>query len=299
MEKEISKSKMKMALFRHFSCSETMLTLLDRMGGTEWQEVEEASDPLCAGILFDLDAACGILWGGSLSAGIMAQRSFLDPIAAKNAALRATRKLFDEYNQQEDRVNCGERINMRKWNFLLYMLKGNSFRCQNNIAGWAPRFREIIDSSMRESVEDRPSDNQQNCACMAMDKVGQAIGLDTTQYAAVPAGLAGGLGLSGSTCGALAAAIFTQCLKYFHSRTKSRHGMVRSILQGFYFGIPWLNPSMNLNEEFKQKLGTKSCKGITNKVFSNNAELSDFLRDGGCSGVIDRLAELAVKYQAA
>lgn len=297
METVLTEKKMKWALYRYSSCSEAMLTLLNQMAGTEWKEVEEASDPLQGGILCDLDAACGILWGAGLAAGVRAQKKISDHIIARNAALYATQKMIHAYYQQEGRVNCTDIINMEKWNFSIYMLKGNSFRCHNNIARWALRFSEVINSSLAESSEDLTSQTQQNCACDAMEKVGQAIGLDVSPYATIPAGLAGGLGLSGNACGALASAIFTQCLKYFISRNKPRHSMIRSLLQGYSIGTPWMNPSRKLNEEFKHQFGTRACRDITKKVFSKSSDLSAFLKEGGCSNVIDSLTKLAVKHQ--
>jgi hypothetical protein len=72
METVLTEKTMKNALLRYFSCSETTLTLLNQMAGTPWKEVEEAADPLCGGILAEMDAACGVLWGAALAAGVRA-----------------------------------------------------------------------------------------------------------------------------------------------------------------------------------------------------------------------------------
>ena len=295
MEEVLIEKKMKWAVLRYFSCSETMLTLLNCANGIEVKEIEEASDPLCAGICAELDAACGIFWGCSLAAGIKAQNSFTNTEAAIDATLLATTRIIEMYTSEELPLNCTDIIKMKEWGMIKYMLKGNLPVCQKNIAKWAPRFKKQIDTTLNEYNEQDAPQKQRNCACEAMQRISKAIGLEVEPYDVIVAGFAGGLGLSGNACGALASAIFTLCLQYFRNRNKPKHSMIRSMLQGFSIGDAWMNPSRNLLKEFKDRFGSKFCKGITKRSFSSNAELSDYLGEGHCDVVVNSLVDSAVR----
>jgi hypothetical protein len=196
-------------------------------------------------------------------------------------------------------MQCGELTDMQRWSFPRYMLKGNIARCRNQVAHWTPRFHEVIDSASSAETGGESSGDRGNCACAAMKAVGRAIGFDVEPYAAVPAGLAGGLGLSGNACGALAAAIFTVCLKYFVNRDKPRHSMLRSLMQGFGRGVSWMDSSQYINEGFKLRFGSKSCADIAHRKFGSAEELAEFVNSGGCREVIDAVEELAAMHGSA
>jgi hypothetical protein len=260
------------------------------------EEVEEAADPLCGGILFEMDAACGIFWGAALAAGVRAQKG---KAPGCSGVLAAAKALIEAYGSTGGSMQCGELTGMQRWSFPRYMLQGNIGRCGNQIAYWAPRFHEVIDSALSSAGGHETPGDGANCACADMKAVGRAIGFDVAPYAAVPAGLAGGLGLSGNACGALAAAIFTVCLKYFVSRDKPRHSMLRSLMQGFGRGVSWMDSSRNINEGFKLRFGSKSCADIAHRKFGSAEELAEFVNNGGCREVIDAVEELAAMHAAA
>ena len=60
----------------------------------------------------------------------------------------------------------------------------------------------------------------------------EILGLKEYNDPAIVAGFAGGVGLSGNVCGALAATLYALAVKYFVDRNKPKHGMLRSNMQG-------------------------------------------------------------------
>ncbi len=95
------------------------------------------------------------------------------------------------------------------------------------------------------------------------------------------AGFAGGLGLSGSGCGALAAAIWMHAL--IHNRkqdakTASFEPGTNPVLNAFY-------------EETDYEI---QCDKICGQRFNSLDEHSDFIREGGCSKLMTVLAAVPV-----
>ncbi|MGB2845140.1 MAG: C-GCAxxG-C-C family (seleno)protein [Candidatus Aminicenantaceae bacterium] len=282
---------------KHFSCSETMNTLLNREHSIVLEEVEQAIDPLSGGLLGSLDSACGILWGASLAAGIRAYNKFDEIDVAGAAAVYATKRIVDEYKKENEYpIDCRDILGLKskKWNFFKFLFKNGMSICYGNMIKWELRFNEIIDYSLNEFDSKMITRKPINCACDCMKKVAEAINLDISNYEHIPAGLSGGIGLHGNGCGALGAAIFTQCLKYYIGRKKkSRDSMFRSHLQGLKIGDSWKNPSRRLHQAFMEKFGTMYCKKITKTSFSTIDDLSEYLSSGGCKEVIDSLASFA------
>jgi hypothetical protein len=68
MENVLDQGSVTHEMLRRFSCSEAMLTVLNAAAGLGCKELVEASDPLCAGLLAEMDGACGALYGATLAA---------------------------------------------------------------------------------------------------------------------------------------------------------------------------------------------------------------------------------------
>ena len=213
-----------------------MLTLLNRAAGYESKELEEASDPLCGGILADLDCACGVLWGAALAAGVRSSRRIGDRRSARTAALRATQAAVEAYRKKGGPPNCCDVTEMKRWNMIRFLLKGNLRVCRRQLIEYGPVFDDVIDESIDTSDVAGTDGPPLNCASLAFRRTAEAIGLEIEEGQTVTAGLAGGLGLSGNGCGALAATIFALALKYFIDRQKPKHSMLRSNLQGLGVG---------------------------------------------------------------
>ncbi len=190
MENVLDAKSVKKEFLRRFSCSETMLTVLDRAAGLDWKELEEASDPLCGGIVAELDAACGALWGAGLAAGVRARSRIGDRAAASEAALEATRNAVSAWQRTGRQLNCGDILGMRKWSLVQFMLKGNLRVCQGQLCDMAPVFHDIIEKTMSERGQFTAGARRRNCAAEAFDRVSEAIGLKTDGLDVVVAGLA-------------------------------------------------------------------------------------------------------------
>ena len=99
------------------------------------------------------------------------------------------------------------------------------------------------------------------------------------------AGFAGGLGLSGSGCGALAAAIWKNALSY----NRKNPGKSASF-------EPDNDPTLlAFYEESDYEL---QCEKICGRRFDSLEEHTDFVKNGGCKKLITALAETAKKDMA-
>jgi hypothetical protein len=119
----------------------------------------------------------------------------------------------------------------------------------------------------------------------------EQLGIKNHKDPTIVAGFAGGVGLSGDVCGALAATLFAIGVRYFEERNKPKHGMLRSNMQGMNMGNGWMNPMKELSKDFQQNVREKFCRDIAERKFHSSQELSDFLESGGCDHVLETLKE--------
>lgn len=110
------------------------------------------------------------------------------------------------------------------------------------------------------------------CAALLAQKLGAS---DMRTVAA--AGLAGGIGLSGSACGALGAAIWLASLKSLEEGAKK---------------VPYKPASAQvLLERFLKCTGGEiKCSKIVGRTFDGVVEHAAFICEGGCAEIIDTLA---------
>ena len=289
MQTALQPRKVRAEFWRRFSCSETMLTLLNRSAGLEQKEWEEASDPLCGGILAGLDCACGVLWGGALAAGMRAYHQIQDEIKARSVALEATRSIVNTYLAKRTAVDCTDVTRMQRWNMPMFLAKGNLRVCQRQLVEFAPVFDQKIDETIEQAGKAAGCRQCANCAANAFLRVAEVIGVDAPEGASVCAGLAGGIGLSGNGCGALGASILALNLKYFKERDRPKHSMIRSNLQGMSIGDGWMRQSREVLGKFIDRHGSKKCSEITGRTFATETELDGYLRSGSCESVTDTL----------
>lgn len=280
-------------MLRRFSCSETTLTILNAAASLGWKELEEAADPLCAGLVAEMDGACGLLWGASLAAGVRARALIPDPAGVREATLAASIGLVEAYRRAGHPFDCAQITGLNTWNFARYMLKGNIRVCSRLISGMAPEFHAIIDRTIDVHRARGPAGRCRNCAVEAYDRVCRAIDLAADGTGAVAAGFAGGLGLSGNACGALAAAILAVSMKYFTERNRPKHSMIRSDLQGLFLGVGWMRPSMEIARRFRAGFPGKTCRSIAGRAFASADELAAHLDSGRCERVLEAVAAAA------
>lgn len=111
-----------------------------------------------------------------------------------------------------------------------------------------------------------------SCAALLARKMG-ASGM----HAVMAAGFAGGIGLSGGGCGALAAAIWVIGMNQL------KEGAAK---------LDFKNPrALEAVDRFLACSGQEfECSKISGRGFENIGDHAAFLRDGGCSQIIDALA---------
>jgi len=96
------------------------------------------------------------------------------------------------------------------------------------------------------------------------------------QHAVTAAGLAGGIGLGGGGCGALGTAIWLAGL----DRLRNGGKVVYKSPEG-----------LRLIERFRMASGGGfECAKIAGRVFGGVGDHADWLRGGGCAGILDALA---------
>lgn len=106
---------------------------------------------------------------------------------------------------------------------------------------------------------------------MLAEKAGQS-----DMHQVMAAGLAGGIGLSGGGCGALGTAI------WIHAMNLRRQGLGNKDISS------WIN---DLIDKFIKTANYElECSEITGRKFESVEEHASYLKDGGCSQIIDILA---------
>lgn len=290
MDTVLTAKVVKKEFMRRFSCSETMLTLLGKAEGKERKIYEEASNPLCAGFLVEMNGICGQIWGGALAAGIRAAERIEDPVKAANKAMEATKAILETYRSSGDPEDCDSITDLKSWDLMKFMAKGDMDICHGHMIEFAPRFHdqinEVLDSPSAEESKER------NCAMEAYERAVKTLGLKEYTDPVVVAGFSGGIALSGNVCGALAATVYAMLIKYFTDRNKPRQSMLRANLQGMNIGTGWFKPMQDLSRTFQSELKGKKCMDITGRTFEKAGDLTTYLNEGNCDPVMNKLDEL-------
>jgi hypothetical protein len=159
-----------------------------------------------------------------------------------------------------------------KWSFAKYMLSGKFTSCFVLAGRWGP---EAVDAA-KEGLSLPPKGikyKARSCASEVVKKMG-----GTEEEMVMVSGFAGGLGLRGDGCGALAAAIWMNSLQSIKSSGKPAPYKPESnaVLQAFY----------------KETQYEMECKVICSRQFKTIDEHSEFIKDGGCKKLISVLAEI-------
>jgi hypothetical protein len=259
---------------RKGACSHAMFYLLDREFDHLKDQEEKASDLLAGGIL-QRGYQCGMLWGASLAAGAEAWRRSNNINKAQYLSIRATQSIMASFKEEAPGFNCRE-ITRTDWqsatSIARYFVTGKMFTCFNLMAKWAPK---AVESALRGFSNEGYSKDLliSNCAT----KVALQMGA-TEEQSIMVAGFAGGLGLSGGGCGALAASLWLKMLREIKkedSKTDYASPVAKHLVDTFQ------------NETDDQFL----CSDITGKQFKTIAEHSEFIDSGGCQKLIDLLSK--------
>jgi len=257
------------------TCSRTFFYLLNREFGHPLDNEEQAADPLAGGIL-QQGYQCGMLWGASFALGAEAYRRVGDRDQAVGLAIKATRHLMASFLNKTDSLECSDIANCdwsSKLSFAKFMFTGKFWACYKLADKWAPEAFEAAAEGLSLSLSDLP-EQPQSCTSEVVKKM---RGSDEEMVMA--AGLAGGIGLSGSGCGALGAAIWMNTLGRVREK-KYKYAMsdpvLEKILNAFY-GVT----------DYEME-----CKEITGKQFNTIAEHTEFIKNGGCEKLINVLGDM-------
>jgi hypothetical protein len=237
---------------------------------------EEATIPFAGGIA-NLGYQCGMLWGAALAAGAQAYRLLGPGPQAETEAIIAAQRLVESFRARtNNEINCLEitDINLQGKNQVLpilkFIIKGGPIGCFRMAAGYAPEAFSEINTALSEK-HIAPPTLPVSCTAMLAQKMGAS-----DMHTVMAAGFAGGIGLSGGACGALGAAIWIT-------------GMNRPEKEvGFNVMDSWVGDTI---DRFVESADFEfECSEIVGRKFENIGDHADYLRDGGCSKIIEVLA---------
>ncbi len=242
---------------------------------------EHATLPLAGG-LEQLGFQCGQVWGAALAAGAQAYQLFGPGSQAEAAAVGAAQRLVEFFQARYKSINCFEVIeldwkNAQAKQILKFFLKGGPVRCFSMTAGYARAAVDEINAAFAGNCREAPAPLI-SCAALLAQKLGAS-----DMHTVMVAGLAGGIGLSGSACGALGAAIWLIEM----NRVKEGAGQVEfNSLEATEAIDRFLQ---NTDYEFE-------CSKIAGRKFENVSDHAAYVRAGGCSNIIEALAAGALTY---
>lgn len=257
------------------ACSDTIFHVLNCAYDRPLPDEERAAMPFAGGIMKH-GYQCGMIWGAALAAGAEAHRRLGDGPRAEALAVAAAAKLLELFRTQNGGAsNCVDVTEIddssTTMDLVTYLLlKGGVVRCFAGAARYASAAKEAIDAALSAPQGDAPQ-GPVSCAALLARRMG-ASGL----HAAMAAGFAGGIGLGGGGCGALAAAIWINGMKAL------RDGAER---------LDFENPAaLALIDRFLGCTGQKfECTEICGRRFANVEEHTAWLREGGCAPLLEAL----------
>jgi len=252
-------------------CAGTVFSTLNHEFGFPILAEEKATANFGGG-LNQSGRQCGLLWGSSMAAGAEAHRQSKDPDEALGKAILTTKQLINSYSSKTGSPNCREVTGCNPSTPLgltKYMLLAKPLACMKLAGDWVSEAYEVI----RGGISEEPTipGGCKSCASEVAKKMGA-----NEEEVAMVAGFAGGLGLSGNACGALAAAIWMKTLP------RTRNG--QSIFS--------TSEAKTTFRALKAETGGELlCQKITGRKFNSLEEHTQFINEGGCSRLIDLLAK--------
>lgn len=256
------------------------MSVVDDSYGHSMKPEEGAAMPLAGGLM-GYGYQCGMLWGAALAAGAQAYRLYGAGPQAETQAVLTAQKLVEVFRTRNKHIDCSE-ITEMKWmessstaHVLRFFLKGGPIVCFSMTANYARvAFNEInVGLAVEQTEMIAPP---VSCAAMLAQKMGVS-----DLYAVMAAGFAGGIGLSGSACGALGAAIWILGMNDGQEAEGKRD-----------LGLPYNNPkAIAVIEKYLIASDYEfECAKIVGRKFENVADHAAYLRAGGCAKIVEALA---------
>lgn len=269
-----SKNDTKKLFMKKGTCSTTFFYFLNLEYGHLKEDEEYAASCLAGGIA-EHGHQCGMLWGSAMATGAEAYRRFSDRDQAMAMTISSTQIIMDSFVKKTDTVYCEEYTNIdftKKLSKLkmIFFSAGDCFRL-------AEKFRpKAIAASRKGLSQEMPEVNKPVLSCAS--EVAKKKGANDEE-AMMVAGFAGGYGLSGHTCGALAAALWMKALAWRKENPNKN-----------YYPAKKADPAFKV---FKEQTGSVyACKDICGRQFNSIDEHSEYISNGGCSKLINVLAKI-------
>ena len=251
------------------------MRVLNRAFDHPLEKEEHATAPLAGGIM-QHGYQCGMIWGAALAAGAQVYRLFGAGSQAEVKAISATQKIVESFRTLNDEINCLEITGIDKSSSTMdmikfFIIKGGTIHCFRMSGKYAKAAYKEINSSLSENEMESLAPPA-SCSALLAEKMGAS---DLQKVMA--SGLAGGIGLCGGACGALGTAIWITGIKNIDEGKNKLD-----------FKSPELN---NIVEKFLKCADYEfECSKITGQKFENTEDHANYLREGGCSKIIEALA---------
>jgi hypothetical protein len=210
-----------------------------------------------------------------MAVGAESFRRHKDIGKATALAVKATKQLMESFEKRTKCIECEDFTKTdfkNKWSFAKYMFSGKFLSCYNLAEEWAPEAIKAAHEGLSPDQTDLPEQSI-SCASELVKKMG-----GSEEEMAMVAGFAGGLGLNGSGCGALAAAIWKTILELVKKdnwKSSLSDPDSERIIKKFY-------------DETDYKM---ECHKICGKRFNTIDEHTEFIKNGGCEKLINVLAD--------
>ncbi len=237
--------------------------------------LEETAVMSLAGGIMGSGYQCGMLWGGALAAGAQAYRLFGAGARAQAETLRASQKLVEAFRARAKEINCAEITEMEwkkpsKGQVVKFFAKGGPIGCFRLAADYAQIAFDTINHTLGEGTLDAPPPPV-SCTALLAQKLGVS-----EMYVVMAAGFGGGIGLSGSACGALGAAIW--------------FSGINTLRRGDKLSFNLTTPSAEMETFLKASDYEFECAKIVGRTFADVADHAEYVRGGGCAKIIAELA---------
>jgi hypothetical protein len=230
---------------------------------------------------------CGMLWGAALAAGAEAYRRFGPGPKAEAASIRAAGALVEAFRTRHGEINCFEITHIDKsstpWEMIkFFLIKGGTVGCIK-MAGWyAPLAQEEIEKAFAEEGAGAPASPNaseplpESCAALLAHRMGES-----EEHATMASGLSGGIGLCGGACGALGTAIWLLGMQI--GREKEGKPKYEDHVRDLR--------SQEIIDRFLRATDFKfECSEIVGRTFEDVEDHAAYVRERGCSELMDVLA---------
>ena len=278
MNQGISRELAKYWWLRCVACSEASLTTQMRGFGLKEPVYEQAIHAFSGGFMHQGHAS-GLLTGAVLAAGFVAQDRFDDDETRAGAALHAAIQLATVFPEHSGSINCLEITKTNLTNLfgrLHYFKKGQGRMCGRLHLKWAQEAHQLIDKSLLEYEKNSNVSVCNNCSVRTMQKLESSIGIKAGA-SLLMAGFAGGVGLSGNVCGALAVGAYAMSIIHqLDRKQKKRDSIIRGSIEEV-FGTNYRGSLTRLRRKFVLQFGSELCVDIIGRHFQDAEEHFKFL----------------------